>query len=93
MVPCKSKVAALSESENEVVVTSAPVVLYSVIVANASDTAMAIAGVYNGAVTTGYADFCVAPGASVVWTGCLALPKGLAMACEAGGVRMTVMYV
>ena len=84
---------ALSEGEDIQFVATAPVVLYSVIMANESDSAAAIAGIYNGAGTVCAMDISVPPGGTVVWTGCLAMPKGLSAVCEAGVVRVTVMYV
>jgi len=93
MVPCKVGNMAIAESEDYAFVASAPVVLYSVIIANESTTVAAKAGVYNGAVATAYMDFAVPAGGTVVWSGCVALPKGLAVACESGAVRATVMYV
>jgi len=93
MGPWKSGNYAFSAGEDLAFVASAPVVLYSVVIANESGTNFAQAGVYDGPMETGYIDFSIPAGGTVVWTGCLALPKGLAVACETGAVRATVMYV
>ena len=93
MAVCKSAKCTISEGETHPFVASAPLVLYSVIVANESTSAPALAGIYNGASMIGYMDFAVPPGETVVWTGCVALPKGMSAVAEVGAVRVTVMYV
>ena len=93
MGPWKSASSALMAEDGLAFVASAPVVLYSVVIANESGTNFAQAGVYNGEMDTGYIDFSIPAGGTVVWTGCLALPKGLSVLCETGAVRATVMYV
>lgn len=93
MGPWKSGNISLSSEESNAFVASAPCVLYSVVMANDSSANPAKAAIYNGAATTCYIDFTIPAAGTVVWTGCLALPKGLSVYCETGGVRATVMYV
>lgn len=93
MGPWKYGNMTLSAEESYPFVASAPCVLYSVVIANDSTANPAKASVYNGAGTTCVIDFVVPAAGTVVWTGCLALPKGLSVTCEVGAVRVTVMYV
>jgi len=93
MGPWKSATYTLSVGEDVAPVASAPVVLYSVVAANASLTDPGVVTIYNGSGTVAVMNLAMPVGGTVVWSGCLAMPKGLQVYVETGSAYVTVMYV
>jgi len=93
MGPWKYSTYTLSVGEDGTPEASAPVVLYSVVAANSGAADPATVGIYNGSGSVVAMSLVVPAGGTVVWSGCLAMAKGLQVYMEAGAGYVTVMYV